>query len=130
MLSRQDDGKPINAVHMLTLHAAKGLEFPQVYMVGMEEDMLPHKNSIEDEAIEEERRLAYVGMTRARHSLTLTRCKSRQRYGESSLTEPSRFLADLPAEDVVTIGEAGNDNEERDRQAGTDALASLRELLK
>ena len=130
MLSRQDDGKPINAVHMLTLHAAKGLEFPQVYMVGMEEDMLPHKNSVEDEAIEEERRLAYVGMTRARHSLTLTRCKSRQRYGESSLTEPSRFLADLPAEDVVTIGEAGSDNEERDRQVGTDALASLRELLK
>lgn len=130
MLSRQDDGKPLNAVHMLTLHAAKGLEFPQVYMVGMEEELLPHKNSIEDEAIEEERRLAYVGMTRARHSLTLTRCRSRQRYGESSLTEPSRFIADMPPEDVVTIGDTGSNNEERDRQAGTDALASLRELLK
>lgn len=130
MLSRQDDGKPLNAVHLLTLHAAKGLEFPQVYMVGMEEDMLPHKNSVEDEALEEERRLAYVGMTRAKHSLTLTRCRSRQRYGESSTTEPSRFLADMPPEDVVTIGEVGNNNEERDRQVGTDALASLRELLK
>lgn len=114
---------------MLTLHAAKGLEFPHVYMVGMEEEMLPHKNSIEDEDIEEERRLCYVGMTRARYSLTLTRCRSRQRYGESSQTEPSRFLADLPPEDVVTIGDVGENNEERDRQAGTDALASLREML-
>ena len=130
MLNRQDDGKPLNAVHMLTLHAAKGLEFSQVFMVGMEEDMLPHKNSIEDDALAEERRLTYVGMTRAMHSLTLTRCNSRQRYGESSLTEPSRFLADLPAEDVVTIGQTGDNNEARDRQAGTDALASLRELLK
>jgi len=129
MLSRQDDGKPMNAVNMLTLHAAKGLEFPHVYMVGMEEEMLPHKNSIEDEDIQEERRLAYVGMTRARYSLTLTRCRTRQRYGESSLTEPSRFLADIPPEDVVTIGDAGENNEERDRQAGTDALASLREML-
>jgi len=130
MLNRQEDGKPENAVHMLTLHAAKGLEFSQVYMVGMEEDMLPHKNSIEEDALAEERRLTYVGMTRARHALTLTRCRSRQRYGESSLTEPSRFLADLPPEDVVTIGETGGNNEARDRQAGTDALASLRELLK
>jgi len=130
MLSRQDDDKPLNAVHLLTLHAAKGLEFPQVFMVGMEELLLPHRNSVEDEALEEERRLAYVGMTRARHSLTFTRCRSRQRYGESSTTEPSRFLADLPAEDVVTIGKDGDNNEERNRQAGTDALASLRELLK
>jgi len=130
MLSRQEDNKPANAVHMMTLHAAKGLEFPHVYMVGMEEDMLPHRNSIEDEAIEEERRLAYVGMTRARHSLTFTRCRSRQRYGESSLTEPSRFLADLPPENVVTIGETGSNNEERDRQVGTEALANLRNLLK
>jgi len=130
MLSRQDDDKPLNAVHLLTLHAAKGLEFPQVFMVGMEELLLPHRNSVEDEALEEERRLAYVGMTRARHSLTFTRCRSRQRYGESSTTEPSRFLADLPAEDVVTIGMDGDNNEERNRQAGTDALASLRELLK
>ena len=130
MLQRQEDGKPLNAVHMLTLHAAKGLEFSQVYMVGMEEDMLPHKNSVEEDALAEERRLTYVGMTRAMHALTLTRCKSRQRYGESSLTEPSRFLADLPAEDVVTIGESSENNEARDRQAGTDALASLRELLK
>lgn len=129
MLSRQDDDKPLNAVNMLTLHAAKGLEFPHVYMVGMEEEMLPHKNSIEDEDIEEERRLAYVGMTRARYSLTLTRCRTRQRYGESSLTEPSRFLADIPPDDVVTIGDVGENNEERDRQAGTDALASLREML-
>jgi len=130
MLSRQSDDKPLNAVHMLTLHAAKGLEFPHVFMTGMEEELLPHRNSIEDEAIEEERRLAYVGMTRARHTLTLTRCRSRQRYGESSQTEPSRFLADIPPEDVVTIGEVATDNEARDRQAGTDALASLRNLLK
>jgi len=130
MLSKQDEDKPMNAVHMLTLHAAKGLEFPHVYMVGMEEELLPHRNSIEDEAIEEERRLAYVGMTRARHSLTFTRCRTRQRYGESSLTEPSRFLADLPPDDVVTLGDTGTDNAARDRQAGTDALASLRDLLK
>ena len=68
-------------------------------------------------------------MTRARYTLTLTRCRSRQRYGESATTEPSRFLADIPPEDVVTIGDIGENNEERDRQAGTDALASLREML-
>ncbi len=130
MLSHQDDGKPLNAVNMLTLHAAKGLEFSQVYMVGMEEDLLPHKNSLEDEAIEEERRLMYVGMTRARHQLTLTRCRSRQKYGESSVTEQSRFIADIPPEDIVTIGDLGSNSEERNRQAGTDALASLREMLK
>lgn len=129
MLSRQDDETDDNQVQMMTLHAAKGLEFPHVFMVGMEEDLIPHRNSVEADTIEEERRLAYVGMTRAQHTLTFTRSRARQQFGETNACDASRFLDDLPHEDVITLGELGKENVEQARATGKDALQGLRALL-
>ena len=92
---RDDESKLDRDAVALLLHAAKGLEFPEVYMVGMEEGLLPHHRSISngaDAAIEEERRLCYVGMTRARRRLTLTLALSRHKWGKPRPTVPSRFL--------------------------------------
>jgi DNA helicase-2/ATP-dependent DNA helicase PcrA len=90
-MSRQD------AVKLMTLHSAKGLEFPRVYLVGMEEGLLPHKRTIDGTAdeIAEERRLAYVGVTRAQESLTLTRAASRRKWGKPRPSAPSRFLFEM-----------------------------------
>jgi len=129
MLSRQDDDADSNEVQMMTLHAAKGLEFPHVFMVGMEEELIPHRNSVEADTIEEERRLAYVGMTRAQHTLTFTRSRARQQFGETNACDGSRFLDDLPHEDVVILGELGKENVQQARATGKDALEGLRAML-
>jgi DNA helicase-2/ATP-dependent DNA helicase PcrA len=95
-LDAQDDAKDRDAVWLMTLHCAKGLEFPHVYMVGMEQGLLPHERSLESSSgIEEERRLAYVGVTRARDRLTLTRAVRRKRFGKDRATEPSQFLPEM-----------------------------------
>ncbi|HXY16788.1 MAG TPA: 3'-5' exonuclease, partial [Gaiellaceae bacterium] len=79
-----------------TLHNAKGLEFKAVYLIGMEEGIFPHSRSIEEQGVEEERRLCYVGMTRAMEKLTLLHTSSRMLYGGRSYNLPSRFLDELP----------------------------------
>ncbi|SEA07727.1 ATP-dependent DNA helicase Rep [Thiothrix caldifontis] len=98
MLERNSEEKEQDAVALMTLHAAKGLEFPSVFLVGVEEELLPHANSVDEHSIQEERRLAYVGITRAQKNLTISYAKTRSRYGEASTVEPSRFLEELPPE--------------------------------
>jgi DNA helicase-2/ATP-dependent DNA helicase PcrA len=92
---REEDG---GLVTLLTIHNAKGLEFRAVFMIGMEEGIFPHSRSIEQNEIEEERRLCYVGMTRAKERLTLTHSLRRSLYGRTDMNMPSRFLDELPAE--------------------------------
>jgi len=98
-----------DAVTLITLHAAKGLEFPVVFIVGMDEGSLPHARSVDKpEQLEEERRLAYVGFTRAMYRLYLVRAYRRSIFGESQATEPSRFLEDIPVTLVKSEGSAGS----------------------
>jgi len=88
-----------DCVQLMTLHSAKGLEFPVVFLVGMEEGLFPSQRSVDDEGrLEEERRLAYVGITRARQRLIVSHAESRRMHGAEMLTRPSRFLAEMPAE--------------------------------
>jgi DNA helicase-2/ATP-dependent DNA helicase PcrA len=87
-------------VTLMTLHNAKGLEFKAVFMIGMEEGIFPHSRSLEENSLEEERRLAYVGMTRARERLTLTHAAGRSLYGSRNYNLPSRFLDELPQEEI------------------------------
>jgi DNA helicase-2/ATP-dependent DNA helicase PcrA len=94
-----------DAVTLITLHAAKGLEFPVVFIVGMDEGSLPHSRSVnKPEQVEEERRLAYVGFTRAMQRLYLVRARRRSLFGETQYTEPSRFLSDIPLHLRATPG--------------------------
>jgi DNA helicase-2/ATP-dependent DNA helicase PcrA len=99
---------------LLTLHAAKGLEFPVVFILGLDEGVLPHQRSFDDpEAMHEERRLMYVGMTRAKDRLYLLRAFRRSLYGDSSLSEPSRFLEDIP--DDLLAGNVGRKKSSAER---------------
>ena len=96
---RENKGEPVPAVTFMTMHNAKGLEFEEVFIVGLEEGLLPHRSSIvEPGGIEEERRLFYVGITRAMDRLTMTMAESRQTFGKTAPSEDSRFLQDIPKE--------------------------------
>lgn len=118
-----------DVVQLMTLHASKGLEFPNVYLVGMEEGLLPHRVSIEDEAIEEERRLAYVGITRAQKTLCLTLASKRRRGGEHHDSAPSRFLEELPADHLQWFGNHAKGDAEQSKQLARNHLAGLKQLL-
>ncbi len=121
------------AVSLMTIHAAKGLEFPLVFLVGVEEDLIPHKNSLEDRAIDEERRLFYVAMTRAKIKLYLSHCQERQVGRQRLERNPSRFIQEIPAEVTELEGEdtAASQQTTQQRQAATnEKLGSLRSLLK
>lgn len=104
MLEQQQEEQDIDKVNLLTLHAAKGLEFPYVYMMGLEEELLPHRNSIAADTIEEERRLMYVGITRAKQGLTLTLAEQRRNGGQMKQMSPSRFLDELPSDEIDWLG--------------------------
>ncbi len=130
ILERQEeDGGDADRVQLMTLHAAKGLEFPHVYLVGMEEELLPHRTSIEQDDIEEERRLAYVGITRAQHSLKLSYASRRKRYGELIDCQPSRFLEELPQQYLEWEGRGDPVPAEKKKQRGQAHLANLRGML-
>src|SRR5207237_4914956 len=89
-------GEEGGQVTLMTLHNAKGLEFRAVFMIGLEEGIFPHSRSVEEGSLEEERRLCYVGMTRAKERLTLTHAMRRALYGRTDANLPSRFLYELP----------------------------------
>ncbi|AQV15613.1 UvrD-helicase domain-containing protein [Acinetobacter pittii] len=131
LLEQQQEEEDTDKVNLLTLHAAKGLEFPYVYIMGLEEELLPHKNSIAAETIEEERRLMYVGITRARQGLTLTLAEQRKNGGQMKQMTPSRFLEELPQDELEWLGRkkkiaANVDPKEQAQQY----LANLKALLK
>ncbi|HEV2607838.1 MAG TPA: UvrD-helicase domain-containing protein [Xanthomonadaceae bacterium] len=105
LLAHADRGEPGNAVRLMSLHAAKGLEFRCVFIVGCEDGTLPHEASIEEGRIEEERRLLYVGITRAKEALWLSHSRETKRWGGVEQRRPSRFLDELPAADLHRDGE-------------------------
>ena len=129
MLEQQEEEDDSDKVQMLTLHAAKGLEYPHVYMMGVEEELLPHRASIEEDTITEERRLMYVGITRARETLTLTHALSRKQYGERIDTARSRFVEEMPADDIDFQGEGVQVDESKTDQVAEDTLAAIKAML-
>lgn len=128
MLEQQEQEDELDQVQLMTLHASKGLEFPYVWIMGLEEEILPHRNSIEADTIDEERRLMYVGITRAKQNLTLTLTGKRKSYGESFEPTPSRFLEELPVDDVQKEG-FGDTSQEQKQARGVSALAGLKNLM-
>jgi DNA helicase-2/ATP-dependent DNA helicase PcrA len=106
LLGDGDTETSADAVSLMTLHSAKGLEFDVVFVAGLEDGLLPHANSRDDgDSLEEERRLTYVGMTRARRWLSLTAARNRFLFGTSRLTQPSRFLAELPESEIKDVSD-------------------------
>jgi len=121
-----DDRNAADCVQLMTLHAAKGLEFPCVFMVGLEENLLPHRSSIESGDLAEERRLAYVGITRAQRTLTLSYAQQRRHLGRIIECTPSRFLDELPIDDLIWHG---RNSEEAGKERAAETLATLKALL-
>lgn len=133
MLDDEEEDRS-DQVSLMTLHAAKGLEFPHVFIVGMEEGLLPHRSSLSDDetdvaGLEEERRLAYVGITRAKRTLTFSYARQRKRYGEIVECTPSRFLSELPEEDLAWEGRESVAAPGADGVRADDHLRHLRNLL-
>jgi ATP-dependent DNA helicase Rep len=128
ILAHADRDDPGNAVRLMTLHSAKGLEFRQVFIIGCEDGTLPHEGALDEGRLDEERRLFYVGITRAKEALCLSYAARRQRYGEVLRLKPSRFLAELPADDLRWDGkdpEADATDRAARRQSHLDHLAAL-----
>ncbi len=127
------DEEDSDRVKLSTLHASKGLEYPFVFLVGCEEGLFPHADSIEEGNIEEERRLMYVGITRAKYELTLTHCLKRKRQGNWQFPEPSRFIDEMPQEDLTILGRKDSQplvSKEEGRQQFKNLSAMLAEKAK
>lgn len=129
LLDRDSDENPGDYVSVMTLHAAKGLEFPHVFMVGMEEELLPHHANQEAAGLEEERRLAYVGITRAQKTVTFSYSERRRRGGEIVKCQPSRFLNELPQDDLLWVDRESVHDPEAMIRRGDVYLANLRSML-
>ncbi len=129
MMERNEDEDNSDQVQLMTLHASKGLEFPYVFLIGMEEGLLPHQTSVDEGTVEEERRLAYVGITRAQRELIFTYARERRQFGEVSRTEASRFLHELPQDDLNwELGQVKK-TEAHKEQAAKQGVANLRSLF-
>lgn len=124
ILERSEDSEG-DQVQLMTLHASKGLEFAYVYLVGVEEGLLPHQSSIDEDNIEEERRLAYVGITRAQKELTFSLCKERRQRGELVRPQISRFLQELPQDDLLWEA-AGTISKQQRQEKDQASIARLR----
>ena len=129
LLAHGDRDDPGNAVRLMTLHAAKGLEFRSVFLVGVDDTTLPHEGSIEEGRIEEERRLLYVGITRAKETLSLSYAKRRKRFGEIIANQPSRFLKELPSDDLHWAGRDEEKDAAHKQEMAASHLARLAALL-
>lgn len=129
MMERSEEEDESDAVQLMTLHASKGLEFPYVYLIGTEEGILPHQTSIDEDNVEEERRLMYVGITRAQRELTFTMCKERRQYGELLKPTQSRFLDELPFDDVEWEQSKKPVSQEERMAKGQSHIANLRAAM-
>jgi ATP-dependent DNA helicase Rep len=129
LLSHGDRDDPGNAARLMTLHSAKGLEFRFVFLVGLEDGLLPHEGSLAEGRVEEERRLMYVGITRAKDQLTLSYAKRKRRFGEIIANEPSRFLKELPAEDLHWSGRDAEQDAAHARELASSHIARLANFL-
>jgi len=129
LLSHADKGDAGNQVRLMSLHAAKGLEFDYVFIVGVEDGNLPHEASIEEGRLDEERRLLYVGITRAKRALWLSHAREAQRWGEKLRLSPSRFLDELPAAELQRDGADPVADAERKQERASAGFAAIRELL-
>ena len=129
LLSHADRDDPGNAVRMMTLHAAKGLEFRFVFIVGCEDGTLPHDGAIDEGRIDEERRLMYVGITRAKELLTLSWSAKTKRYGEVHSNQPSRFLHELPQADLHWQGKDPEADKEAVRETAESHMARIKAML-
>ncbi len=130
MMERGEENDDSDAVQLMTLHASKGLEFPYVYLVGAEEGILPHQTSIDEDNVEEERRLMYVGITRAQRELTFTMCKERRQYGELIKPIQSRFLDELPYDDIEWELKKKPISQEERMAKGQAHIANLKSMFK
>ncbi len=130
LLTHADRDRPGNAVRMMSLHASKGLEFRFVFIVGVEDGLLPHEASIDEGRLDEERRLMYVGITRAKEQLTLSHARVRRRFGDTLKVKPSRFLDELPAAELHRAGQEPDKDAERSREVAGAHLARMAALFK
>jgi ATP-dependent DNA helicase Rep len=129
LLAHADRDDPGNALRLMTLHSAKGLEFRFVYIVGVEDGTLPHAGGIDEGRLDEERRLFYVGITRAKERLCLAYAARSRRYGEIISNEPSRFLTELPQDDLHWDGRDAEQDAESKRELASSHISRLASLL-